>query len=288
VRLSSVLSVTAITAVLLTGCGDDASGSPEGLVVDGEPAEAPYDGPMTVGAEGTSGGGVAGLALECDGEAYGGGSIDYNDGLAEVQGSKTAALGNGMDPSVLPTFEMPTEGYRLERDEDDRALFSYDVSGKSKIAIVVADGMEDYLGNEGWGIEWWAQCDPSELSAAVTDALGVGIWQDEAGRRFPVTEIRSYQGAEHCSWEALTFLQADFLEPHVLFVRDTEEVLRDLLATTFATVDHLPDGASDTGYHRDGRALWLTSEPDAAYLVNDADPGDIERWPAAIEPIGCA
>ena len=284
-RLSSFLALIAITAALLGACGDDVA---EGLIVDGESPEAPYDGPMTVASEETSRSGVAGLALECDGEPYGGGAVDYGNGLAEVQDSAAEALANGMDPSVLPTFEIPTEGYRLERDEGDRALFSYDAAGETKVAIVVADGMTDYLDDEGWGIEWWAQCDPSELPAAVTEALGLGVWRDEAGTHVPVTEIRSHQGDEHCDWEDLTFLQADFLEEHVLFVRDTEGELSDFLTTTFATVDRLPDGASNTGYHRDGRALWLAAGSDAAYLVSETDPADIERWPAAAQPIGCA
>lgn len=50
----------------------------------------------------------------------------------------------------------------------------------------------------------------------------------------------------------------------------------------------LPKTATDTGYHRDGRELWLSAKHEAAYLVSLSDPDDVERWPAAKQEIYCA
>jgi hypothetical protein len=291
-RYPLIATMLVVTAVSLGGCSESASQEvPRGLIVEGEAVSSPYNGPMTVVREGEAGGadtGVAGLALECDGEPYRGGSVDYDVGLAEVQGTPAGAVANLLDRTVLGSVEMPTQGYRREREEIDRVLLSYDVAGRTKVAIVVAAGIEDYLDHEGWGVEWYAQCDPAELPAAVTKELGVGVWENESGDRVPVTEIRSFQGEEHCNAEDVTFLQADFAEPPALFVRDTENRYAELLTTTFRMLDGLPQDAVDTRYERNRRSLWLSPAHDAAYLVSDADATDVELWPAAIPPFACA
>jgi hypothetical protein len=70
-------------------------------------------------------------------------------------------------------------------------------------------------------------------------------------------------------------------------VRDPANELRDLLRGGFDDDAALPEDATSTGWRRDGRELWL-AEKEAAYLVDIDDPGDVERWPAAKEPIMCA
>jgi hypothetical protein len=42
------------------------------------------------------------------------------------------------------------------------------------------------------------------------------------------------------------------------------------------------------GWRRDGRQLWLSHDEQAASLVDIDDPYDVERRPAAKEPIMCA
>lgn len=291
-RSSFAIAMFTLAPLLLCACSNDTSAdAPAGLIVQGDAVESPYDGPMTATRQGEVGGldtGVAGLALECDGEPYRGGSVDYDVGLAEVQNSPDQALANLLDPTVLGSIEVPTRGYRRERGATGRVLLSFDVADRTRVAVVLADGMNDYLGNEGWGVEWWAQCDPAELPASVTEALEIGVWADESGERAPVTEIYSFKGAEHCAWEHITFLHVGLVDPQAQFVRDTEDQFTGFLTTTFATVDSVPNGAVDTGYDRNGRSLWLTPERDAAYLVSDDDPRDVERWPAESRPIGCA
>ena len=147
-----------------------------------------------------------------------------------------------------PSFSVPSEGYAVEREQAGRVLFSYDVDGRTKVAMFAADGIRDWNGDEGWGIRAWAQCDPSELPPDVTDDLNIGVWEDESGRRVPVTRIQSFQGAEHCSWTDITFLLVGPEETADWYVRDAGggEFSR-LLRTTFAQRGHAPRGRNRYG-----------------------------------------
>jgi hypothetical protein len=269
-----------IAAVLLAGCGSEADSG--GLVVDRGVSVTPrYDGPLDASA--------AVRALECDGKTpYQRGEGVYDDGLATVQESGEVALDDYMREAGL-SFSTPPDGYAVERDQGGRVLFSYDVDGRTKVSIFAADGVRDWNHDEGWGIRVWAQCDPSELPPDVTDELNIGVWQDESGRRVPVTRIQSFQGAEHCDWTDITFLLVRPEQKADWYVRDTDGGdLSELLRTTFTADAALPDGATDTGLRRDGRQLWIGPEKKAAYLMSLDDAHDVERWPAAKQPIRCA
>ena len=273
----SVRIAVSIAAVLLAGCGwvDD------GPVVErGRSATPPYDGPLNDGAAVT--------ALECDGKTpYQRGEGVYDDGLARVQESAEAALDDYMRESGL-SFSTPSEGYSVEREQGRRVLFSYDVDGRTRVSMFAADGVRDWNGDEGWGVRAWAQCDPSEVPPDVTDELNIGVWEEESGRRVPVTRIHSFQGAEHCSWKDITFLLVGPEEKADWYVRDTYgDDLSGLLRTTYENVEAIPEGATDTGFRRDDRQLWIAPD-EAAYLVSLDDAQDIERWPAAKRPIRCA
>jgi hypothetical protein len=184
--LQDVRIVIPIVAVLLAGCGGS-------RVVDRDPsATPPYEGRFNASA--------AIGALECDGATpYQRGKGVYHDGLASVQESAEAALDDYMREAGL-SFVTPHDGYAVERERGGGVLFSYDVDGRTKVSIFAADRVRDWSGDEGWGIRAWAQCDPSELPAEVTDDLNIGVWEDESGRRVPVSRIQSLQGAEHCDW----------------------------------------------------------------------------------------
>jgi len=264
-----------IAAVLLAGCGGDA------MVVDRDRhATPPYDGQLNAGA--------AVGALECDGKTpYERGEGVYDDGLATVQESAKAALENYVREEGL-SFSEPSAGYAVEREQDGRALLSYDVEGRTKVSIVATDDVRDWDHDQGWGVRAWAQCDPSEFPPKVTDDLNIGVWEDESGGRVPVTRIMSFQGAEHCSWTGITFLLVGSERKADWYVRDTDGELSELLRTTFASDATLPEDATDTGLRRDGRQLWIGADDDAAYLVSLDDARDVERWPAAKQPIRCA
>ncbi len=268
-----VAIATVLAAVLLAGCGSAAA--------DRSPsATPPYDGRMGARA--------AVDALECRGMTpYKRGAGVYDDGLAKVQGSAEEALENYMRESGLSLL-VPSDAYAVEREQDGAVLFSYDVDGRTKVSVFAADGVRDWNRDEGWAVRSWAQCDPSELPPDVTDDLNIGVWEDAAGRRVPVTRVQSFHGAEHCSWTDIEFLLVGPERTADWYVRDTEGDLSELLDATFSDEAVLPADASDTGLRRDGRQLWIAPGRKAAYLVSLADRDDVERWPAAERPIRCA
>jgi hypothetical protein len=272
--------------VVLAGCA-----TPSGVVTTGEPVGRPYAGPMDLPvshadrASVVERSGTAGRALECEAAPYDGGGADYDSGLASVQRSAPRALANYLAEDGGP---IPDRGYRVEREDDGRTLFSYDVGGRTKIALVAADDVHDYNGDEGWGIEAWAACDPSELPESVTEALGVQVWLDDSGHRVPVATVRSERGPAHCDWQDLTFLSLGPDRRGAQFVRDAGGELRAFLHSAFDPRATLPENAKDTGYHRGGRRLWLAADGRAAYLVAVGDPDDVERWPGAKDRVACS
>lgn len=284
------LVIPALACLLLvSGCGDD-------TVVAADPAGTPYDGPMYVEldygdrAGAVEASGAAGLALECEGTPRRGGGADYDDGLLEVQDSPEEALDNWLDNEWV---YVPESGYRIERVDDGRALLSWDVDDRTRVAVIVKEAVTDYLDDTGWGVEAWASCDPAELGADVAEKLGVEIWTDADGDPVPTTEIMSWPGPEHCDWQDVTFVRigyaTDIDEKYDEYLSaDDDGQLADDLTTAPGDTSALPADATDTGWRRDGRELWLGATPKAAYLVSVDDPDDVELWPAAKEPIGCA
>lgn len=269
--------------VLVGGCGTS------GVVVANEPAPSSYSGPLRlpVAQQGSvmDRSGAAGRALQCTHAPYAGGSGDYAAGLASTQRSAGAALRNFFS---LGHTRLPKSNYRMEREEGGRVLYSYNVGGRTKVALIAADAVRDFNQDEGWGVETWAQCDPSELPAEVTDALDIQVWKDASGKRVPVTTITSRAGPEHCDWQDITFLDVDTKSGEREYLRDTTGELGSYLTTTFDASATVPKQAIDTGYERDGRHLWLHPDGTAAYLVNTLNRDDVERWPAARRHIACA
>lgn len=215
------------------------------------------------------------LELECEGEVVDHGAGYYDDGLARVQDSAAAALEDWLDESS-PSWVLPRDGYSAAVDDGSRVLL---VHGQRKVAVVVSEDVTDWDDDTGWGVTSWAACDPSELAPAVSDALGVQVWEDASGDRVPTGTIQAYTGAEHCDWQDLTFLEAE----GVTYVDGDGHGFGRMLRATYDADAELPDDATDTGYRRDGRELWVTRE--AAYLVSS---GGTERWPAFRDGIGCA
>jgi hypothetical protein len=281
------VGLTGLAVVVLAGCASEGPATSGGSAAP----DGVYDGPMQVDVDDNDGAtvlkrsGAAGRALECDSEAYAGGSGDYTDGLETVQDDPEAALDDWLGEEFI---QLPHGGYRVEREDDGRVLLSYDVDGRTKAAVIAADGVHDWEDDEGWGVETWAQCDPSELPAAVTEELGIGVWHTPDGDRVPSTEIRSFAGPEHCDWQDITFLTVRRGTDEQQYLRDTDGELGRSLTTTYDDAATVPRGATDTGYERDGRHLWLDHEGTAAYLVSTDDPADVERWPATKERVACA
>ena len=276
-----LVAVAVLTAVAAVGCDD---GPRPDLVVKGTPPAAPYSGPLDVPTRqiDESGpralrlaSGAAGRALECDGEIFDGSGPD---GWSRSDGGDTPEEGLALYFDMFQPEE-PDHGYRTERREGDRVLYSYDVGGRTKVAVVVARNQKD---RPGWGPETSAACDPAELPASYTATTEWEIWTDRAGRRVPVSRLSSSPGPEHCGWQSAFFLRLD----ERTYARDPEGVLhRDgLLRAPYRAKVRMPADARDTGYHYRGRRLWLTEDRATAYVRTAAG---VEAWPLRKEGVGC-
>ncbi|MFE7929724.1 hypothetical protein ACFU6S_13440 [Streptomyces sp. NPDC057456] len=274
-----------LVVLAAVGCG---AGGREDVTVEGTPPATPYAGPLDIVTkeldESTpealrSSSGAAGLALECDGEIFWGGGPD---GWSERDGGDTPEEGLRLWFDMFePTG--PHSGFRVEREEADRVLYSYDVDGRTKVAVVVARDQEE---RPGWGPETHASCDPAELPASVTDAGDEEIWTDEHGERVATTTLSSYPGAEHCDWQTAHFLGTGRGENHRQYVRDPDGVIEESLLTSPYDGDAvMPADARDTGYRYGDWRLWLTKDASTAY-VRTSD--GVEAWPLAKEMVACA
>ncbi|MEU1462437.1 hypothetical protein ABZ467_17400 [Streptomyces sp. NPDC005727] len=278
---AGLVAVAVLAAVAAVGCDD---GTGVRVVVRGTPPATPYDGPLHVATRDTDesgpralrqASGAAGRALECDGEIYDGGGPD---GWSRADGGDTPEDGLKLYFDLFEP-EQPSEGYRVERAEADRVLYSFDVHGRTKVAVVVA---KDQRERPGWGPETDASCDPAELPARYTETAGVEVWTDRDGGRVPVRKLSGWTGPEHCDWQSARFLDLDGRT----YARDPEGVLtRDgLLRAPYHARVPLPATARDTGYHYRGLRLWLTDDRDAAYVRTAAGT---EAWPQVKNGVGC-
>jgi hypothetical protein len=269
---------------LLTACGEPV------VTTSDEPAANAYKGPMRLPqdfgdrASVTERGGAAARALECDTVPYSGGGGDYDGGLETVQDGPADALENWLEKQSV--FSVPDSGYRVEREDDNRVLLSYDVEGYTKAAVVVADAVRDSQDRTGWGVESWAGCDPVELPEEILDAVGAQVWEDGDGGPVPVAKVRSYEN--WCDLVGVTVVQVGpEWRRDQQWWRDPDGQVSEGLARRYEADAALPADAEGTGWHRDGRELWLVPGGSAAYLVSTTNPADVERWPAS-QGLACA
>ena len=121
-----------------------------------------------------------------------GGGADYGDGgLETVQDTPQDALDNWIEEESAP---VPHDGYRVERVDGDRVLLSYDVDGRTKVAVIVRNGITDFDDHTGWGVESWSSCDPAELGVEVAEDLGFEVWTDADGDPVPTRDVTSFPG----------------------------------------------------------------------------------------------
>jgi hypothetical protein len=280
IRTVAVLAATLGSLAAVAACGAEV---PEDLVVTGSAPAAPYRGPLKAKApdidgdeDNVQGGGASVLALECAGKPYQGGGRDDGWGASDGADSPDQAL----NALVADEFfrSLPRRGYRVEREAGRRVLYSYDVGGRTRVAVIVA---KDLPRRPGWGLETFAQCDPSEFARRDRAHLDIRVWADREGRPAPVSKIFSAAGPEHCDWQSAEFLHLGDRQ----YLRDPEHALsRELLHSSYAPKTRLPDGATDTGYRDGRRQLWLSADGSDAYVRTG---GGVERWPGAIERIAC-
>jgi hypothetical protein len=223
-------------------------------------------------------------ALSCDGHVYVTRQAPRNE-PALWRSTPESALETGMllgeqwglDPSAL----------RIASRKTGRVLFVYDVSGRARFAALVEGGRGDRA--EQWRLFSWAMCEPAELSADGADGLGYGVWQDADGQQASTDHVMTLKGAQRCNWQDVSFIEVgrNSTRPEQ-YVHDPTGQLARRLRTTYAARVRLPADVHDSGWRRGGYALWLQRHGDAAYLVNLADPTDVERWPRATQLITCA
>lgn len=180
-------------------------------------------------------------------------------------------------------FILPRTGFVPTGQDTDRRLYTHSVDGNAKVAVVVADGANAPLdADEGWVVEAVASCDLAELDESIDDRLPWEIWHDVDGNRLPTSMVRTSRGAEHCDWESASFLSIEDRG----YIADPRGVLGDIgAATEFEEDVELPTDATDTGYQRDSRRIWLSNDLTIAYIV---DGDSVDAWPQATDAPGCA
>jgi hypothetical protein len=222
-------------------------------------------------------------ALACDGRVYATRQTVPGE-QAMWEPTPETALQSGL--LVGEQWWLETDAIRVSARSEAGVLFVHDVGGRARFAALVERGRG---GNAGvWRLSAWAMCEPTELTGDDADRLGYGVWLDAAGDAVSTGRVMTLRGPEHCGWEDVTFIEVDRSAGRpTQYVHDPERELDGLLRTTYEAHAYLPDGARDTGWRRGGLALWLHSGGDAAYLVNLADPADVQRWPKAKQLIAC-
>ncbi|MGH3447247.1 MAG: hypothetical protein ACRDP4_06450 [Nocardioidaceae bacterium] len=218
--------------------------------------------------------GAAGLALDCTTHAGIRGGVSnsprYEGAAAD---SPQDALAVGLSEGA---YVGATRGYRLARQNKNRALFVYTVHGRTIEAVIVHDGPT--VGDSGWYVESWARCDWSEFPTRVPKSYGIKVWTDEAGQRVPTTTIKSFPDA--CGYDGMTELHLG----KRVYLGNTPASLRDYLAESPQRDVPLPTAAIDTDYHLQHDHLWVSQNRQRVYVGNR---GRVDVWPRAVKPLVC-
>lgn len=286
-RLTGVTRVVVsilLVAGLVAACGVDpgeatGSNADPGAGDPSVPVVHLFEQPVADAPDPADRAGAAADYIECTyGISQGGWSMDFGP-----PGSAPDADGALQRFVTDEVFAIPDQGYVADGRDEGRMLYTYSVAGEPKVAVIVADGANLQLDAEdGWMVETFASCDPAEFDPSVDDQLPVDIWLDADGNRVPTSTITSSKGPEHCDWESVTFL---WFEDRP-FISDPRGVLADIeFVVPFDDDVELPTDTTTTGYHHDGRQLWLSADGSIAYLV---DEDRVEAWPTTSDPVACA
>jgi len=120
---------------------------------------------------------------------------------------------------------------------------------------------------------WWAGC----LAAATLAGCSHGDagWRDRQRHAVSSAQVSS---PEYCVDGVQTLQLGDSGAPRV-YIRDPKHQVDSTSPLRYSAHSELPVDAKDTGWHRDGRELWTTADPNVVYLVAIDDPKDVQRWP---------
>lgn len=257
------------------GSTDDARGFP--------PAATTYDGPLS--APGRYG--AAGRAIDCVHPPTGSNRTQdvYSEGATSdtPRGAVDTAYSEGL------FLSMPRVDLAVAATEDDRQMLTYESAGRVLFALVVHNGpAAEGTGGDGWYLETVARCDFAEFPEkdAVLDGLvRYEIWTDKDGVPVPVAKVYSSPGPEHCDWQSMTFLALNDGQGRRsrFYIENPIKELRDFVAAPYLQDVALPDDARDTGWQRNGRHLWLSTDGRYAYVGTAAS---VDAWPRF--ETGCA
>ena len=223
--------------------------------------------------------GAAAEYVDCTYGIWNGGwSLDF--GFSGSGSEPEVALDRFLDEGL---FSLPHDGYFASGRDADRLLYTYQVDGVPKVAVILADSTADLDASDHWTVETFATCDPSEYDPSVDDQLSMEVWLDADGGRVPTSIITSFQGAEHCGWESVTYL----IHEDQQFISDPRGVIDVPYGTPYDGDTELPVDAVDTGYRHDDREFWISADGQVAYLV---ESDRVEAWPKpdSTEPVWCA
>lgn len=273
--------LAALTLLLLSACGDPPATQPG---QEETPAADPVlfvpvtepDHPDVLVRSG-----AASRLLQCEG-APSLGSTGMNFGAPPPAQTPEQALRDFTEQGLFPV-PRGEDGYEHTARQGDRYLYEYLHTQRVRVAVVIARaGLSDQVPpGDGYGVESFAMCDPSEYGLPADDPLMRGVWYDAEGRPVPTDVVQMHPGPAHCDWQTVTFLYLDDRQ----YLRDPDGVLRRETTSAFDPDAALPADAEDTGYRRDEARLWRDRDGSAVYVVR----GDtVERWPAAREMFACA
>jgi hypothetical protein len=285
-RAAGIAVFAAVVGVATAGCGP--AGAPEAVVAqsagDGVPPVTEYAGPL-------DGRRAAAKALECVGPVQireaGLNPYEEIDGASTPEGSI-----ENWNKDAHP-FDNPIarEGYVLAARKGDRALLTYTYEGRVRSAAIAVDDQDPKTYLKGWGVLDAAWCDLSEFPPELDENHWAQVWSDRDGKRLSTRVLHSSAGSAHCNWESATFLFMN--NGKDWYVRDPQGVITGLapygrqrpafVRGPYRPDVRLPKAAKDTGYRRDGMALYLT---DDAAFVRYAD--HVEAWPRTTRGWGCA
>lgn len=234
--------------------------------------------PVADNSDPALGAGAAADFVDCEhGIWQGGGAMDFGP------------RGSGPDPDAAledmieqGTLGIPDDGFMAVGRDDDRILYVYEVGGIPKASLVIVDSSKVDIDSEDlWAIEAFASCDLAEFDPSTDGSSPRDVWENADGVRVPTSVISSARGPQHCGWESATFLRFDGKS----YVSDPAGVLSDAgLVVPFDDDAELPSDSIDTGYQREGRRVWLSSDRTVAFIVT----GDsVEAWPSATDEIVC-
>ncbi|CAN5816487.1 hypothetical protein BH23CHL8_BH23CHL8_03140 [soil metagenome] len=184
---------------------------------------------------------------------------------------------------VREGFVIPVRGYHVLAADESTFLYGYRNRGEVKVAIRVTSPAGD---GERWIPEWLADCRLSEYGRKADMGRGVWLWANSRDRT-----VQERRGPAHCDWQSIRFLYWSrpdaprTVRATSLYLRDPEGRFRGDWEVPFLRSTTLPSDARNTGYRRDGAALWMAADARAMYVKDGAR---VERWPRVPSGIGCA